>query len=81
MFTCRQRVAHLAARSETDALNLVRRVLSYLPSNNVENPPFLQPHDDPLRMDEHLNHIVPWTLPALHHASSHRKRSGPGFIH
>src|SRR5512139_2543440 len=62
-------VAHLAARSESDALNLVRRVLSYLPSNNVENPPFHQPHDDPLRMDEHLNHIVPLdpSLPYIMH--------------
>jgi propionyl-CoA carboxylase beta chain len=62
-------VAHLAARSELDALNLVRRVLSYLPSNNVENPPFIQPDDDPLRMDERLNHIVPLdpTLPYIMH--------------
>jgi propionyl-CoA carboxylase beta chain len=62
-------VAHLAARSEGDALNLVRRVLSYLPSNNVENPPFIQHHDDPLRMDESLNHIVPLdpTLPYVMH--------------
>ena len=52
-------VAHLAAPSEQDALNLVRQFLSYLPSNNVENPLFIQPSDDPMRMDEALNHIVP----------------------
>ncbi len=52
-------VAHLAAHSEAEALGLVRKFLSYLPSNNVENPFFQQPSDDPLRMDEHLNHIVP----------------------
>jgi propionyl-CoA carboxylase beta chain len=52
-------VAHLAAPSEADALHLVRKFLSYLPSNNVENPIFHQPSDDPMRMDEHLNHIVP----------------------
>ncbi|MBI5294889.1 MAG: acyl-CoA carboxylase subunit beta [Chloroflexi bacterium] len=52
-------VAHLAAPSEQAALDLVRQFLSYLPSNNVENPTFRQPSDDPMRMDEHLNHIVP----------------------
>ncbi|MFZ5881437.1 MAG: acyl-CoA carboxylase subunit beta [Chloroflexota bacterium] len=52
-------VAHLAAPSEQAALNLVRQFLSYLPSNNVENPTFHEPGDDPMRMDEHLNHIVP----------------------
>jgi acetyl-CoA carboxylase carboxyltransferase component len=51
--------AHLSAKSEHEALALARRVLSHLPSNNVENPPFVQPSDDPLRMDEHLNSIVP----------------------
>jgi propionyl-CoA carboxylase beta chain len=51
--------AHLAAPSERGALALCRRVLGYLPSNNVENPPYLPPADDPLRMDEALNQIVP----------------------
>jgi len=51
--------AHLAAQSEQEALSLCRRVLGYFPSNNVENPPYLPPTDDPLRMDEALNSIVP----------------------
>ncbi len=51
--------AHLAADSEREALVLCRKALSYLPSNNVENPPFGLPTDDPLRMDEELNSIVP----------------------
>jgi len=51
--------AHLAARSEEEALDWCRRVLGYLPSNNVENPPFTPPSDDPLRMDDELNSIVP----------------------
>ncbi len=50
---------HLIASDEEDALWLTRKVLSYLPSNNVENPPYVQPQDDPLRMDEELNTIVP----------------------
>ncbi len=37
----------------------MRKYLSYLPSNNVENPPYERPDDDPLRMDETLNSMVP----------------------
>jgi propionyl-CoA carboxylase beta chain len=51
--------AHLLGGSEEQALDLTRRVLSYLPSNNVENPPYFPPQDDPLRMDEELNSLVP----------------------
>jgi methylmalonyl-CoA decarboxylase subunit alpha len=57
--------AHLAAQTEHEALALCRRVLGYFPSNNVENPPYFPPEDDPLRMDEELNSLVPLdpTLP------------------
>ena len=51
--------AHLATQTEQEALDLCRHFLSYLPSNNVENPPYFKPNDDPLRMDEELNSIVP----------------------
>lgn len=51
--------AHLATPTEQEALALCRRVLSYLPPNNVENPPYAEPGDDPGRMDEALNSIVP----------------------
>jgi propionyl-CoA carboxylase beta chain len=51
--------AHLATHSEEEALALCRRVLGYLPSNNVENPPTHPTTDDPLRMDDALNAIVP----------------------
>src|SRR5512140_393201 len=52
-------VAHLAVKNEHEALGMVRRCLSYLPSNNVENPPFQSNSDDPGRMDEFLNRMVP----------------------
>jgi acetyl-CoA carboxylase carboxyltransferase component len=52
-------VAHLAANSEQEALALARKALSYLPSNNVENPTYFPPTDNLLRMDDRLNHIVP----------------------
>jgi methylmalonyl-CoA decarboxylase subunit alpha len=51
--------AHLAAPTEQEALATCRRLLSYLPSNNVDNPPDQPGVDDPLRMDSELNDIVP----------------------
>ncbi|MGB8980656.1 MAG: acyl-CoA carboxylase subunit beta [Anaerolineales bacterium] len=51
-------VCHVAADSEADTLYLIRKMLMYLPQNNMEDPPFI-PSDDPLRMDEGLDSIVP----------------------
>jgi propionyl-CoA carboxylase beta chain len=51
--------AHLMTPTEPEALALCRRVLGYLASNNVENPPYQTPADDPLRMDDELNSLVP----------------------
>ena len=52
-------VCHLAAESEADAMYLIRKLLSYLPQNNLEDPPFLLNGDDALRMDEALDSIIP----------------------
>ena len=52
-------VAHFAADSEEECLYLIRRLLSYIPQNNLEDPPYVEPTDDPLRMDEALDTIVP----------------------
>jgi acetyl-CoA carboxylase carboxyltransferase component len=52
-------VAHLSVSSENEALETVRRFLSFMPSNNVENPPYLKPLNDASWMDESLNQIVP----------------------
>jgi hypothetical protein len=52
-------VCHLASDSEPDALYLIRKLLSYIPQNNMEDPPFLTLDDDPRRMDERLNKIIP----------------------
>ena len=51
-------VCHVAADSEADTLYLIRKLLMYLPQNNMEDAPFMQ-GDDPLRMDEHLDTIIP----------------------
>jgi acetyl-CoA carboxylase carboxyltransferase component len=52
-------VCHVAADSEADTLYLIRKLMSYLPQNNMEDPPILPSNDDPLRMDESLDTIVP----------------------
>jgi len=52
-------VAHLAATDEAEALAMVKRLLSFIPQNNREDPPFQETNDDPLRMDEALDNIVP----------------------
>lgn len=52
-------VAHLIGEDEADSLALTRRLLSYLPPNNAEPPPAVQPTDDPWRRDEALDSIVP----------------------
>jgi acetyl-CoA carboxylase carboxyltransferase component len=51
-------VCHVAAESEADTLYLIRKLFGYLPQNNMEDPPFVQA-DDPLRMEEALNAIIP----------------------
>jgi acetyl-CoA carboxylase carboxyltransferase component len=52
-------VAHFAAQDEEDGFYQIRRLLSFLPQNNMEDPPFV-PTDDPIdRMDETLDSIVP----------------------
>jgi methylmalonyl-CoA decarboxylase subunit alpha len=52
-------VAHMSLKSEEDALETVRHYLSYLPSNNVENPPYTKPIDDLAYMDDSLNSVIP----------------------
>ncbi len=52
-------VAHFAAEDEKAALRLVRKLLSYLPSNNVDDPPVLPSEDDPGRRDADLASVVP----------------------
>ena len=52
-------VCHLAADTEPDALYLIRKLLSYIPQNNMEDPPFTPTEDDSLRMEEALNSVIP----------------------
>ncbi len=50
---------HFVAENDQQCLEAVRRLLSFLPQNNIEEPPFMDTGDDPDRMDEQLLHLVP----------------------
>jgi propionyl-CoA carboxylase beta chain len=66
--------AHISAPTEQEAIAITRKTLSYFPSNNVENPPYIPPVDDPLRMDEELNSLIPIdpTMPySMHDVINH----------
>ena len=52
-------VCHIAADTEANTLFLVRKLLSYLPQNNMEDPPFLPTDDSPLRKEISLDTIIP----------------------
>lgn len=52
-------VAHMAANSEADCLYLIRELFSYLPSNNMEDAPFIGGNDDALRTESALDTLVP----------------------
>ncbi len=52
-------VAQFEAESDAECLDSVKKLLSYLPSNNMDSPPY-QPTDDPAeRTEESLNSIIP----------------------
>jgi len=52
-------VCHVAADSEANTLFLVRKLLSYIPQNNMEDPPYLPTDDSPLRRESELDQIIP----------------------
>jgi len=51
-------VVHLIAQDDAEALQMCRRLLSFLPSNNLEDPP-RAPFSSKLKADSDLNDIVP----------------------
>ena len=52
-------VAHFAAENEEDCIEQIRYLLSFLPSNNMDDAPIVETGDDPSRMDESLNTVIP----------------------
>lgn len=51
-------VVHFMAEDDEDALRICKKLLSFLPSNNLEDPPAL-PFDEDIQLDELLNDIIP----------------------
>ena len=52
-------VAQFACESDQDALEQIRVLLSYLPANNMEDPPIVATGDDPHRVDASLDLLIP----------------------
>jgi propionyl-CoA carboxylase beta chain len=52
-------VATFVADDEEHCIESVRYLLSFLPSNNLEDPPFVEPTDDPERRCETLLELIP----------------------
>lgn len=55
----RSGVAHFVADDDLECLQVIKRLLSYLPQNNLDDPPRVDRGDDPARMDAELDRIVP----------------------
>jgi acetyl-CoA carboxylase carboxyltransferase component len=55
----RSGVAHFAAASEAECFEQVRRLLGFIPQNNMEGGPYAPPGDDPARMDPRLDSLAP----------------------
>ncbi|HWO73980.1 MAG TPA: acyl-CoA carboxylase subunit beta [Dehalococcoidia bacterium] len=55
----RSGVAHFVLETEEECLSEVRRLFSFLPSNNMEDPPVVEMGDDPRRRDEDMLRILP----------------------
>jgi len=52
-------VAHFAVDNDEECLKQIRNLMSYLPSNNMDDAPIMECADPPDRMEEELNEVVP----------------------
>ena len=52
-------VAQFACESDQDALDQIKKLLAYLPSNNMEDPPVVDTGDNPQRVDPALDTLIP----------------------
>ena len=55
----RSGVAHFATETGDEAISLVRKLLSFLPQNNLEEPPLYDNNDPIDRLEDALNDIIP----------------------
>jgi len=52
-------VCHVATETEAETLYLIRKLMTFLPQNNMEDPPEINSGDEPLRMEDALDQIIP----------------------
>jgi acetyl-CoA carboxylase carboxyltransferase component len=52
-------VAHFACESDADAIDQIKKLLSFFPDNNMEDPPMVATGDDPNRIAPALDEIIP----------------------
>lgn len=52
-------VAHFACDDEKHCFQMIRELLNYIPSNNLEDPPRIQPQDDRKRSTDKIQEFIP----------------------
>ena len=52
-------VTHFACENETDCMEKIKTLLDFIPGNNMEDAPYVEPTDDADRQEERLNAIIP----------------------
>jgi acetyl-CoA/propionyl-CoA carboxylase len=52
-------VAHFIAKNEFECMDEIKKLLSYIPQNNTEEPPLVEGIDDPNRIEPNLINILP----------------------
>ncbi|MDD2910294.1 MAG: acyl-CoA carboxylase subunit beta, partial [Petrimonas sp.] len=57
--TSKSGVAHFSAQTEEDAIQMIQKLLSYIPQNNLEEPPVFKSSDPIDRLEDGLNEIIP----------------------
>ncbi len=59
MHASRSGVAHMVSQDEEEGLLMIRKLLCYMPQNNLEDPPVTECNDPIDRLDDLLNEIIP----------------------
>jgi len=52
-------VAHFISENEKECFQMLKLLMSYLPQNNLENPPHITTRDSPNRLNKNLNTLIP----------------------
>jgi acetyl-CoA/propionyl-CoA carboxylase len=55
----RSGMANFVADKDEEAINIIKKLLTYIPSNNMEDPPVLPTNDNPGRKDPELDALIP----------------------